>query len=403
MKKGIILMMIGIFLLAVIVFASSQQPEKVRVYVKAKSNQGAAALKTLDVQHEFANGVVSVEISSVAAEKLRENPHFEVIGEASVWTLTAPPSSCNPWPSCKGGTDPVPGRVYFPTDQTPWGIEVVYNNPAVTATNGGTGINVAVLDTGANINHLDLTRRVVQCKDFTKRKLTNGCPDDNGHGTHTAGTIAADGGSDSRGIYGVAPAANLFIYKVCGSQFCWSDDVAAAINYAANQGADIISMSLGGSSLAAIEKNAIDYAVANDVLVIAAAGNSGPNLDTINYPAAYEKVVAVAALDSSLAVTNWSSRGVNDGDAVIEEREVEVALPGLGIESTWNDGGYRIISGTSMATPHASGLAARQWQGSAALTRAWLQSRAALMDIAAGQYAAVGDDPASGLGLPTVE
>lgn len=406
MKKGIVLIILiimGVILLSIVAFALNQQPEKVRVYVKAKSNQGIAALKTLDVQHEFADGIVSVEISSDAVEQLAQNPHFEMIGQASLWALTAPQSSCSPWPACKGGSDPAAGRVYFPSDQTPWGIEVVYNNPALTATNGGAGINVAVLDTGANINHLDLTRRVVQCRDFTKRKVTNGCTDSNGHGTHTAGTIAADAGNDGQGIYGVAPGANLFIYKVCGTQFCWSDDIAAAINYAANQGADIISMSLGGSSLATVEKNAIDYAVAHDVLVIAAAGNSGPNLNTISYPAAYEKVVAVAALDRSLSVTSWSSRGINDGDFIIEEREVEVALPGAAVESTWNDGGYRIISGTSMATPHASGLAARHWQGSAALTRAWLQSRAALTDITVGQYAAVGDDPASGFGLPRVE
>ncbi|MDP3733968.1 MAG: S8 family serine peptidase [Nanoarchaeota archaeon] len=402
MKKGIFVIIMGIIVLSIVAFAVDQQPEKVRLYVKARDTIGMKSLSDLDLRHQFAHGVVSVEMSSTAAEQLAQNPHFEVVGEATLWSLTAPPSSCSPWPACKGGSAPAQ-RIFFPADQTPWGIEVVYNNPALTATNGGAGVNVAVLDTGATINHLDLTRRVVQCKDFTKRKLSNGCTDENGHGTHTAGTVAADAGNDSQGIYGVAPNANLFIYKVCGTQFCWSDDVAAAINYAANQGADIISMSLGGSSLATIEKNAIDYAVANDVLVIAAAGNSGPNVDTINYPAAYEKVVAVAALDSSLSVTSWSSRGSNDGDSVIEEREVEIALPGAAVESTWNDGGYRVISGTSMATPHASGLAARHWQGSAALTRTWLQTRAALLDITAGQYAAAGDDPASGLGLPTVE
>ena len=178
--------------------------------------------------------------------------------------------------------------------------------------------------------------------------------------------------------------------------------MAAAIVHAADQGANIVSMSLGGSALASVEKNAIDYAVASDVLVIAAAGNSGPNLNTIGYPGAYVKVVAVAALNSLLSVADFSSRGVNDGDFIVEEREVEIAMPGVAVESTWNDGGYRTISGTSMATPHASGLAARHWQGSAAATRTWLQSQAALWDITSGQYAAVGDDPASGLGFATV-
>lgn len=407
MKKLNILIIVSLILLSVIslAFASDHQPEKVRVYVQATTDDGNAALQALDVRNTFANGVVSVEMSSSAAEQLAENPHFEVLGQATQWTLSAPPGACTPWPDCKGGNeDPEPEtRTSFPGDQTPWGMEVVYNDPNLLVTNGGAGVTVAVLDTGANTNHLDLANRVTQCRDFTKRRVKNTCNDDHGHGSHVAGTVSADGGSDGQGIYGVAPEANLFIYKVCGAQFCWSDDVAAAIEYAADQGANIVSMSLGGSSLATVERNAIDYAVANGVLVIAAAGNSGPNLDTIIYPGAYAPVVAVAALDNTLAVTSWSSRGVDDNDLIIEEREVEIALPGASVESTWNNGGYNTISGTSMATPHASGLAARNWQGSAAATRAWLQARALLTDITAGEHATAGYDPASGLGLPTVE
>lgn len=394
MKKILAMITAVVLVLSALAIVSATIPssqDKVVLYVKATTDDAQADVHALDVRHEFADGVMSVEVSPQAAEQLANNPRFTILGQATQWHVTAKPG---------GGTTT---RQYTPSDQTPWGMEAVYNDPSLAATSGGAGVKVAVLDTGAKKDHFDLKNRIAQCKDFTRGGVRNGCNDGYGHGTHVAGTIAADGGSDGKGIYGVAPQATLYAYKVCGnSGLCWSDDVAAAIVHATDQGADIVSMSLGGSALASVEKNAIDYAVANGVLVIAAAGNSGPNLNTIEYPGAYVKVVAVAALNSLLSVADFSSRGVNDGDFVIEEREVEIAMPGVAVESTWNDGGYRTISGTSMATPHASGLAARNWQGSADATRAWLQSRAALWDITSGQYAAVGDDPASGFGFPTV-
>ena len=109
--------------------------------------------------------------------------------------------------------------------------------------------------------------------------------------------------------------------------------------------------------------SAIDYAVDNGLLVVAAAGNDGPELGSIDYPGAYVKVIAVGAIDSNENVPDWSSRGINDGDYIIEEKEVEFGAPGVNIESTYNDGCYEYMSGTSMATPHVSGLAAKLWQG----------------------------------------
>lgn len=317
-----------------------------------------------------------------------------------LWHISAPPGACSPWPECKDGdsTDP-PARSATPSDQTPWGIEMVNNDSTITSTSGGAGVDVAVLDTGVNKDHLDLARRVSDCKDFTKgRRIQSSCTDGNGHGTHVAGTIVADGGADGLGVFGVAPEANLLAYRVCGNDgFCWSDDIATAIRYAADHGAEIISMSLGGSRQSSLTRDAISYAVANGVLVVAAAGNSGPADGSINWPGANPDVVAVGAIDSSETVPSWSSRGINDGDYIVEAREVEVGAPGVAVESTWKDGGYRTISGTSMATPHVSGLAANMWQGSASATRAYLQSRALLHDLHTA-----GDDTATGFGLPTV-
>ncbi|MCK4552763.1 S8 family peptidase [Candidatus Pacearchaeota archaeon] len=281
----------------------------------------------------------------------------------------------------------LPTRTCEPSTQTPWGIEKVNGG------SGGAGINVAVLDTGVYKDHLDLDVKL--CKDTTKRGIKNGCSDGNGHGTHVAGTIAANGGGDSLGILGVAPEANLWMVKVCGPSGCWTDDIAEAIIYVTNQGAHIISMSLGGDTQSSLIKDAIDYATENGVLVIAAAGNDGPADGSIDYPGANIKVIAVGAIDINEAIPYWSSRGVNDGDYIIEEREVEFGAPGVSVESTWKNGCYNTIGGTSMATPHVAGMAASLWQGSADTTRIYLQNLAKNHDL----YT-TGDDTATGFGLP---
>jgi len=283
---------------------------------------------------------------------------------------------------------PAKGRKCYPSIQIPWGIEMVNGG------SGGAGVTVAVLDTGVDTDHPDLIRRIVDCKDTTKRGIKNGCEDRNGHGTHVSGIIAADGGNDGKGIYGVAPEANLMEIKVCGAGGnCWGDDIAAGIYYAADHGANIISMSLGGDSPDQQILRAIDYAVDRGVLVVAAAGNDGPDYGTIDYPGAYVKVIAVGAIDKSKNVPDWSSRGTNDGDYIIEEREIEFGAPGVYVYSTYNDGCYATMSGTSMATPHVSGLAAKLWQGNAENTRSYLQS-------IAEDIWTPGDDTATGFGLP---
>jgi len=193
---------------------------------------------------------------------------------------------------------------------------------------------------------------------------------------------------------GVAPEASLMAIKVCDRRgWCFGDDVAAGIRYAADNGANIISMSLGGDSADPQELAAVDYAVGKGVLVVAAAGNDGPSDGSIDYPGAYIKVAAAGAINSGKSVPSWSSRGVNDGDYIVEEKEVEFATPGVSVESTTKDGCYGYSSGTSMATPHVAGLAAKLWKGSAGQTRSFLQS------ISADVWT-TGDDTATGFGLP---
>ena len=371
------------------------------------SNNGILRAIT-GVQNNFENGYTTELTAGQLKALERLTSRFGVeIEEVPLYYVLAKPicnnnGICEPQlgenascANCKGGEEAVSSsRSCYPAQQIPWGIVKVNGG------SGGVGVDVAVLDTGVYTSHLDLSRRVEQCKDFTRGfRIRKTCSDGYGHGTHVAGTVLADGGVDGLGIYGVAPQADLFAYKVCNdSGTCWSDDIATAIRHAADQKAEIISMSLGADTQSSLIKNAIDYATGKGVLIVAAAGNDGPAIGSIDYPGANVKVIAVGAIDSFEAVPDWSSRGVNDGDYIVETREVEFGAPGVEVESTWKDGCYLFGAGTSMATPHVSGLAAKLWQGTAALTRTYLQNLAKNHDL----YT-IGDDVATGFGLPVAQ
>ncbi len=292
-----------------------------------------------------------------------------------------------------------------PSDQTPWGIQAIYNNPLLEKTSGGTGVTVAVLDTGVYKAHLDLKNRIKDCKDFTSAKapfIDGKCDDKNGHGTHVAGIISADGGDDGLGIYGTAPESFVWAYKVCmNNGSCWADDVAVGIKTAADGGVNVINLSLGSDSESQLIKDAVLYAAGKNVLVVAAAGNDGPYQGSIDYPAHNAEVIGVGALDSNLIVTEWSSRGFNSKTTpfVRENGDIEFAAPGGNIESTWKDGSYVILSGTSMATPHISGLAAKLWQKDA--INPALETRNILRQFSK-DISPLGDDDNSGWGLPTL-
>lgn len=308
--------------------------------------------------------------------------------------------SATPTPS---PTPKVVAKSKTPAAPVAWGVSYVYGNNLKDGDlpSGGDGVTVAILDTGVNKNHPDLKDRITDCADFSSAaNLVKGqCDDNNGHGTSVAGIVAADGGTGA-GIYGVAPSANLDIYKVCGDDgTCFADDVAAAIRYATDQKANIILISIGSDVESQLVTDAINYASSKGVMVVAAAGNDGPDSGGIDFPAAQASVVSVAALDVKSNVPDWSSRGSNETSKplVKETGDVEFAAPGVNVESTGKDGDYVTSSGTSMAAAHVAGLAAKEWQATAkdpiAATRDILHKFS--QDIGA-----LGDDNSSGWGVP---
>lgn len=408
-----------VLLLAVALPAGAAERTTARVFIRGSESARAAARALVTPRYEF-EASFSAEVPTTLLSRLGAIPGIE-IEPVGTFTLLGRPETA---PGAKPPGKPGGGgssRSAVPEDPTPWGIESTYGDPSIATTSGGAGIIVAVLDTGV-ASHTDL-KPPLQCKDFTAAQgvKDGSCDDRNGHGTHVTGTILANGGPDGLGIWGVAPEADYFAYKVLGNGGSGNwDDLAFAIRTAAENGAHIISMSLGGSSAPEEVRSAIQYANSLGTLVIAAAGNSGPDVDTIGYPAAYAEAVAVAAIEmisgttgdgdsvtlSNLQITDFSSRGRADSDGAdgIQDREVEVSAPGRYVESTANDGTYVKYSGTSMATPHISGLAAKMWQGDAASTRTWLVSQAQQYDItqANGGGAGAGYDYASGYGQSRV-
>ncbi|MEH7308490.1 S8 family peptidase [Neobacillus drentensis] len=405
---------LGISMFATVAFGQqTTSQETYRVLIQGPASEKAKAKTSLGVRWDFESKGFTTTVNAHQYQALLNNKNLTIEILPELQFISKTELAAKP-----GGTA---GSV--PSDQTPWGIQAIYNDPAIAKTSGGSGIRVAVLDTGVNVSHADLTSNVEQCKDFSQSKTSlveGSCSDGNGHGTHVSGTVLANGGSNGQGIYGVAPEAKLWSYKVLNNRGSgYSDDIAAAIRKAADEATRtgshvIISMSLGSSVKDSLISSAVDYAYSKGVLVVAAAGNDGPTGNTIGYPGALENVVAVAALENIIEngtyrVADFSSRGnpSTDGDYVIKERDVEVSAPGRAIESTWKDGGYNTISGTSMATPHVSGLAAKIWAGNPSWSnlqlRSELQNRAMNNDIKGGSGSATGDDYSSGFGFPRAQ
>ena len=270
----------------------------------------------------------------------------------------------------------------------------------------GNGITVAVLDTGIDYNHLQLSSSsgstdIINghCFAVTAGDCGNGFFDDHGHGTHVSGIITSDGIVDANnGIFskGVSPGATIWMAKVCNGQgSCYTSDIAAAIDYVVTHPvAKVMSISLGGGGTSKNNcdgdylASKINSAFNNGVVSVVAAGNSGSRI--VSSPACASKAIAVAAVDSSDKRASFSSYGnalKNHG----------VAAPGVSISSTVPTGtcplcsstGYKQLSGTSMATPHVSATVALMLQKNPNLTPTAIRSNIfSSSDCLGGTYGA---------------
>lgn len=239
-----------------------------------------------------------------------------------------------------------PNDTYYATYQ--YGPQKIQADLAWDVTTGDPGVVVAVVDSGADLGHPDLQGKLVSGWDFVNNDADP--TDDYGHGTHVTGIIAALT-NNGVGIAGIGYSTRVLVVKVLDSNNSGTySGIAQGIVYAADQGARIINLSLGGTEFSQTLLDAVEYAWSKGALLVAAAGNWASSAPF--YPAAFEHVMAVAATDAN--DNRWTSSNYGS--------YISVSAPGVNVYSTnWNKTsgtGYGYRSGTSMAAPHVSGVAA---------------------------------------------
>ncbi|MFJ8106483.1 S8 family peptidase [Streptomyces sp. NPDC096132] len=231
----------------------------------------------------------------------------------------------------------------------------------------GTGVKVAVLDTGVDLGHPDLAGKIAESQTFVPDESVQ---DGFGHGTHVASTIVGSGAASDGRFKGVAPGAELLVGKVLDNtgsgQASW---IIAGMEWAAHSGAKIVSMSLGGTASGpsdVLSETVDELSASTGTLFVIASGNAGPREQTVGTPGIADSALTVGAVDKSDKLASFSSRGPRLGDSAVKP---EITAPGVNITaaravgtsmpgSTPVDDYYTVASGTSMATPHVAGTAA---------------------------------------------
>ena len=317
-------------------------------------------------QHDVVNAI-SAQLSVEQAAILGQDPRVAYVEEDRVFSVPQP-------------------EIVSPEYANSWGVARIGSELAAGNGIKGAGVKVAVLDTGIDYNHPDLIENYRGGYNFVD---DTGDPYDDsrfGHGTHIAGIIAARG--NGAGVVGVAPEASIYAVKVLnGGMMGSTSDIVSGIEWAVTHEMNVVSMSFGMPYdplfFSQAVKDACDKAHEAGIVLIAAAGNG--NRLGVDYPAAFEPVIAVAATmkdDSRYQVSNYGPK-------------VEVAAPGGEIYSTMPGGGYGVMSGTSQAAPHAAGVAALL------LSSGVVGEDAVRSSLAAGSedLGAVGRDDYFGFGL----
>ncbi|MDD5773692.1 MAG: S8 family peptidase [bacterium] len=291
-----------------------------------KQTKLVEGLKGIKIKNLKLINAMAVELSSSAEKEVLKRPEVERIDEDIIIYTSGKPSK-----------PPSPQ----PAEVLPWGVDRI-NAEMTWSITTGSGIKVAIVDTGIFLNHPDLVNNIKG--NVNTINPAKGGNDDNGHGTHVAGIVAAM--DNSFGVIGVGPNISLYAVKVLGKNGTgWLSDIIEGLDWCINNGINVVNMSLGSSGGNQSYHDAIIRAYQARIVLVAASGNEG---GPVSYPAVYPEVIAVAATDGSDNIASWSNRGP----------EVDLAAPGVNIYSTYKDGFYKTLSGTSMASPHVAGAAA---------------------------------------------
>lgn len=259
---------------------------------------------------------------------LNEEPWIEAIEEDINFELQVIPDSIKAY-SLRG-------------QEIPWGVKKL-KAPECWDDFCGDMVKVGVIDTGVDTEHPDLRENIKEVYGAFKKNMIE---DDNGHGSHVSGIIAAI--DNDIGVVGVAPCAKIFSVKAFDKNGNGQlSGILEAFEWCINSKVDVINMSFGIPNESLALKRAIKEAYEENIVLVAAAGNSGQK-DSVLFPAKYEEVIAVTACDKRGKFAKFSSQG----------REVDFIAPGVDILSCYYNGSYSLMSGTSMACPHVSGAVA---------------------------------------------
>ncbi|ELK47939.1 UNVERIFIED_CONTAM: S8 family peptidase [Halobacillus marinus] len=294
--------------------------------LSSKQLQAFGAEKAKEEKKVVDSNVKVLEVGNVDAvvKALNNNPNVEYAEPNYIFDVT--------W---------TPNDTYYSGYQ--YGPQNTNTEAAWDITRGSSNQEIAIVDSGVDYNHPDLKNKTIKGYDFVDNDYDP--MDLNNHGTHVAGTAAAQTNNGS-GVAGMAPNTKILAVRALDANGSGSlNNIANAIRYSADQGAEVINLSLGCNCDTQTLEDAVNYAWNKGSVIIAAAGNDG--VRTTFEPASYDNVIAVGAVDRYNRKASFSNYGT----------WVDVTAPGVDIASTVPNGGYAYLSGTSMASPHVAGLA----------------------------------------------
>ncbi|RKQ35828.1 S8 family serine peptidase [Oceanobacillus halophilus] len=325
--------MLSIFLIGIYQPIHASNVDVVKVVAGYENDYGKQLIRSNSkkIEYEFTNlSAISVTMDKQDVQELKNHEHITYIKENT---------------SVKFSTDNGQITEVAELDDIPeterWNISQIGAEKAWVEGSTGKNVNIAIIDTGVSPHHELTVAGGIATVDYTEN-----WKDDHGHGTHVAGVIAAS--HNETGVVGVAPDANIYAVKALDENGEGDlEDILEGIDWAIANNMDIINLSLGTDVEDPLLEEAIEKAADNGILIVGASGNSGEESSVI-YPAKYEHVIGVSAVDGRLNIAPFSSTGP----------EVEFSAPGFSILSTFLDNSYGTASGTSQAAPHVTGILA---------------------------------------------